>query len=58
MTEDRFIGRTRSEGVRSGLRSLATYIADNPREGFPGIGVGEVRGFFREVIGLLPVAEP
>ena len=41
--EDTFLGRTRCEGARSGLRSLCTYLADNPAPGFPQIAPATVR---------------
>lgn len=42
--DDQFLGRSRAEGIRSGLRSLSTYIAENPCPGRPALTVPEVRG--------------
>ena len=48
--EDRFLGRTRPEGVRSGLRSLASYVADNPAPGFPALPAGSVRALLAPLL--------
>ena len=47
---DQFLGRTRPEGLRSGLRSLCTYLADNPAPGFPALDTHEVRRLFATVL--------
>lgn len=41
--KDQFLGRSRPEGLRAGLRMLCNYIADNPAPGFPAIGTHDVR---------------
>ena len=47
---DQFLGRSRPEGLRSGLRSLCNYIADNPSPGFPALDMHEVRRLFATVM--------
>lgn len=41
--EDLFLGRTRCEGARSALRSLCSYVADNPAPGFRTLAAPDVR---------------
>ena len=52
--EDRFLGRSRHEGLRSGLRSLCTYIADNPAPGFPSLTSADVRRLVAPLLTLNP----
>lgn len=40
---DDFIGRVRCEGLRSGLRRLCAYVADNPAPGFPALPAPAIR---------------
>ena len=54
---DDFLGRSRCEGARSGLRSLARYVADNPSPGFEALPAGDVRDAFRTVMGQRQIGE-
>ena len=48
--DDQFLGRSRPEGLRTGLRSLCKYIADNPAPGFPALDMQDVRRLFANVM--------
>jgi hypothetical protein len=48
---DDFLGRSRCEGPRDGLRVLARYVADNPSPGFEALPVSGIRDAFRSVMG-------
>jgi hypothetical protein len=48
--EDTFLGRIRAEGIRSGLRSLSNYIADNPCPGRAALSVGDVRALLAPLL--------
>ena len=48
--EDQFLGRVRTEGIRSGLRSLSTYIADNPCPGRAQLTAPDVRALLAPVL--------
>ena len=48
--EDQFLGRTRCEGPRAALRSLASYVAENPCPGRLAIGAEDVRNLLRLVM--------
>ena len=47
---DQFLGRSRPEGLRTGLRSLCKYIADNPAPGFSALDMHDVRRLFANVM--------
>ena len=55
--EDQFLGRTKAEGPRSGLRVLCNYLADNPMPGFPQLSAVDARGLFRLAL-VAPAALP
>lgn len=40
---DEFLGRQRCEGVRSGLRTVTNYLADNPAPGFAALPAAQIR---------------
>ena len=48
--EDQFLGRSRAEGPRAGLRTLCNYLADNPMPGFPALTASDARNLFRPVL--------
>ena len=48
--EDQFLGRSRACGIRSGLRSLSNYIADNPCPGRPVLTVSDVRALIAPLL--------
>lgn len=50
--EDVFLGRSRAEGIRSGLRALSAYIADNPCPGRPALSAGEVRALLAPMLSV------
>ena len=51
--EDRFLGRTRCDGVQSLLRAMCDYLADNPAPGRPALSAGAVG----RAVGLLMSGE-
>jgi hypothetical protein len=52
--KDQFLGRSRPEGLRSGLRALCNYIADNPAPGFPALGAADVRRLMAPLLSVPP----
>jgi hypothetical protein len=48
--DDQFLGRSRAEGIRSGLRSLSTYIAENPCPGRTALPVSTVRALLAPLL--------
>jgi hypothetical protein len=47
---DQFLGRTRFEGPRSGLRGLCAYVGGNPAPGFLELPPAAVRHAFRRLL--------
>lgn len=50
--DDQFLGRSHTEGIRSGLRSLSNYIADNPCPGRQALSVSTVRALLAPVLSV------